>query len=117
MLMSNTVDDITTDWHCQACPFGINASIRSCINGAAARLNIILNLQKVSFSDSECNKSIWHCWRCVFDINNNFLTTSIHDVSAVHLVNTDAKHTIGNVQYHKTSESLYLATILWTYSC
>jgi hypothetical protein len=46
MLMGNSVDDITTDQHGQACPLDINASIRNCI-GAAARLNIILNLQKI----------------------------------------------------------------------
>jgi hypothetical protein len=46
MLMGNTVDDMTTYQHGQACPLDINASIRNCI-GAAARLNIILNLQKI----------------------------------------------------------------------
>jgi hypothetical protein len=35
MLMGNTVDDITTDRHGQACPLDINASIRNCIGAAA----------------------------------------------------------------------------------
>lgn len=55
MQVANTIDDMTTSWHGQACPFNVNASIISHTR-CTARLNVILYLYQRGENNSRSRK-------------------------------------------------------------